>query len=78
MENSDVKAKLNDSENVPESPNEMEVEIRYGWGKFRPKILQIINGPKWFTFFLAIFSMTQGKKNTFIFRVNRDSTIRFC
>ena len=35
-------------------------DLRYGWGKFRPKCLQVFNNPKWFMCFLTIFSTTQG------------------
>ncbi|KAK3749556.1 hypothetical protein QZH41_019697 [Actinostola sp. cb2023] len=34
--------------------------LRFGWGRFRPRALQFLNGPKWFLLFLAIFSMMQG------------------
>ncbi|XP_048577987.1 solute carrier organic anion transporter family member 4A1 isoform X2 [Nematostella vectensis] len=35
-------------------------DLRFGWGCFRPGFLQFLNGPKWFLFFLIIFSSIQG------------------
>ena len=32
-----------------------------GWHKFHPKKLQRLNNPKWFLFFLIVFSIAQGK-----------------
>ena len=31
-----------------------------GWRKCKPKKLQKLNSPKWFLFFLAVFSVVQG------------------
>ena len=33
-----------------------------GWSKCKPKKLQKLNSPKWFLFFLAVFSIAQGEK----------------
>lgn len=32
-----------------------------GWHKFHPKKLQRLNNPKWFLFFLIVFSIAQGR-----------------
>ena len=34
-----------------------------GWHKFYPKQLQRLNNPKWFLFFLIVFSLAQGKRD---------------
>ena len=34
--------------------------LTYGWGKVRPRFLQVVNNPKCFLFFLVVFSITQG------------------
>ena len=60
MDESEAKTKLTASENLPKPLNEVHLDLRYGWGKFRPRFLQFVNGPNCFTLFLAIFSMTQG------------------
>ena len=40
-------------------------DLRYGWGRFRPECMQVFNNPKWFMFFLTIFSSVQGKFGPF-------------
>ena len=46
-----------------EDAKEEEEELRYGWGRFRPKCLQFLNNPKCFVVALALFSFIQGKDN---------------
>lgn len=36
------------------------MEQSCGWSKCKPKKLQKLNSPKWFLFFLAVFSVAQG------------------
>lgn len=49
-----------------ETPLHIEVktpdeDLRYGWGKFRPALLQILNNPKFFTITVSFFSFIQGR-----------------
>lgn len=41
-----------------------EEDLRYGWGRFRPKCLQFFNSPKCFVVALAFFSFIQGNNKT--------------
>ncbi|CAH1238164.1 SLCO4C1 [Branchiostoma lanceolatum] len=37
-----------------------QVETRYGWRRFRPSCLQVLNNPKGFLFFVSFFALVQG------------------
>ena len=49
--------------NVDVEDAKEEEDLRYGWGRFRPKCLQFLNNPKCFVVALALFSFIQGKNN---------------
>ena len=36
-----------------------EEKLAYGWSSFRPRLLQFLNTPKWFLFFLCQYFFTQ-------------------
>ena len=40
--------------------DELMLEQTCGWSKCKPEKLQKLNSPKWFLFFLAVFSVAQG------------------
>jgi len=42
------------------SANNHDAQQSCGWRKCKPKKLQKLNSPKWFLFFLAVFSIVQG------------------
>ncbi|KAK2570992.1 Solute carrier organic anion transporter family member 4A1, partial [Acropora cervicornis] len=39
---------------------EPDEDLRYGWGNFRPTLLQVLNNPKFFTITVSFFSFIQG------------------
>ena len=36
-----------------------DTSLWFGWSSFRPRVLQCLNGPKWFLFFLCQYFFTQ-------------------
>lgn len=71
MSDQNGEIKKHDREEEEETPLNVDVEdakeeeedLRYGWGRFRPKCLQFLNNPKCFVVALALFSFIQGKTN---------------
>ncbi|XP_028411530.1 solute carrier organic anion transporter family member 4A1-like isoform X2 [Dendronephthya gigantea] len=58
----DEKENLDEKEVAPfieNSDEEKSSELKFGWGKFRPKCLQIFNGPKCFLFILIFYTISQ-------------------
>ena len=39
---------------------ETDEDLRYGWGRFKPRALQIFNNIKFFSVALALFAFIQG------------------
>ena len=55
---------LTEKEEVPfivEADEKKASSLRFGWGKFRPECLQILNGPKSFLCVLILVTLCQGK-----------------
>ena len=57
----DTKEAVNEETPLHVEVNEPDEDLRYGWGNFRPELLQILNNPKFFIITLSIFSFIQGK-----------------
>ena len=55
---------LTEKEEVPfivEADEKKSSSLQFGWGKFRPECLQILNGPKSFLCVLILVTLCQGK-----------------
>ena len=54
---------LTEKEEVPfiAESEKKSSSLRFGWGKFRPECLQILNGPKSFLCVLVLVTFCQGK-----------------
>ena len=58
--------KVADVGNVDENEGRLPC-IAFGWGKFRPKCLQFLNGPKWFLAAIVVYSLCQGKSRPLLY-----------
>ena len=54
---------LTEKEKLPfiAESDEKKASLRFGWGKFRPECLQILNGPKSFLCALVLLTFCHGK-----------------
>ncbi|XP_029185386.2 solute carrier organic anion transporter family member 4A1-like [Acropora millepora] len=56
----DTKEAVNEETPLHIEVKEPDEDLRYGWGKFRPALLQVLNNPKFFTVTVSFFSFIQG------------------
>ena len=57
----DTKEAVNEETPLHIEVKEPDEDLRYGWGKFRPALLQVLNNPKFFTITVSFFSFIQGR-----------------
>ena len=55
---------------IPKSDEKIPSSLKFGWGKFRPKCLQIVNGPKCFLSAVVVFTACQGNVKNNLYYLN--------